>query len=77
MYHAKCPDCDGNYVGEVGGRLGERVCDHSGIDHKSHMLKHSCEKAHKNVSSEAFRTLGNGFSKNRFKRKISEALFNS
>ena len=52
VYHAKWPDCDDNYIGEVGRRLWECVCDHSGKDHKSHMLKHSYEKAHKNVSSE-------------------------
>ena len=52
VYHAKWPDCDDNYIGEVGRRLWEFVCDYSGEDHKSHMLKHSYEKAHKNVSSE-------------------------
>ena len=44
VYHAKCHDCDDNYIEEVGRRLGEHVCDHSGKDHKSHMLKHSFEK---------------------------------
>ena len=33
------------------------------------MLNHSYEKVYKNVSLEDFRVLGNGFSKNRFKRK--------
>ena len=39
------------------------------------MLKQSYEKANKNVSSKDFCILGNGFSKNRYKRKISEVLF--
>ena len=75
MHHTKYPDCDDNYIEEVARRLVERVCDHSVQDHKSHILKHSYENAHKNEPKEDFCILGNGFSKNRFKRKISEALF--
>ena len=75
VHRAKCLECDNNYTGEIGRRLGEHVCYHSGKDHKSHILKHKNKKAHKNVSSEDFCILGNGFSKNRFKRKISEVLF--
>ena len=43
MYHAKYHECDENYIEEVGRRLGHRVYDHNGKDHKSHMLKHSLE----------------------------------
>ena len=75
LFHAKCPDCDNNYIGEVGKKLGECVCENTSKDHKSHMIKHSYEKEHKNVFSEDFHILGNGFPKYRFKRKISEALF--
>lgn len=43
MYHANFPTCDDNYIEAVRRRLGGRVCDHSGKDHKSQMLKHSYE----------------------------------
>ena len=66
VYHVTCPDR------EVGISLRERVCDHNGKDHKLHMLKHSYEKAHKNVPSDDFRILGNGFPENRFKMKYQK-----
>ena len=48
VYHAKCPIefCDENYIGESGRRIAERVKDHNGRDHKSHILKHSLEIGH-------------------------------
>ena len=66
---------ENNNIGKVGRRLGVSVFDDIGKDHKSHMLKHSYEKTHKILSSDDFRIPGVGFSKSRFKRKISEALF--
>ena len=63
VYHAKCHDCDDNYTGEVGRRLGEHICDQSGKDNKLQMLKLSCEKALKNVSLKDFHIVGNSFSK--------------
>ena len=39
------------------------------------MLKHSLENNHKQVSFEDFRILRNGYTNNKIKRKISEALF--
>ena len=43
MYHEKCPSelCDKNYIGGSGQGILERVKDHNGRDHKSHILKHS------------------------------------
>ena len=39
------------------------------------MLKHSLENCHKQVSSEDFRILRNGYTNSKIKRKISKALF--
>ena len=75
VYYVKCPECQEDYIGEIGRRLHERICDHSGKDSKSHMLKHSLENNHKQVSFEDFRILRNGYTNSKIKRKISEALF--
>ena len=75
VYYVKCPECQEDYIGEIGRRLHERICDHSGKDSKSHMLKHSLESKHKQVSFEDFRILRNGYTNSKIKRKISEALF--
>ena len=76
VYYVKCPECQEDYIGEIGRRLHERICDHSGKDSKSHMLKHSLENNHKQVSFEDFRILRNGYTNSKIKRKISEALKN-
>ena len=75
VYYVKCPEYQEDYIGEIGRRLHERICDHSGKDSKSHMLKHSLENNHKQVSFEDFRILRNGYTNSKIKRKISEALF--
>ena len=56
MYHAKCPSelCDENDIGESGRRIAERVKNHNGTDHKSHILKHSLETGHEHVKSSDF-----------------------
>ena len=43
IYYINCtkPSCRGNCVGETGRRIIERIKDHSGRDHTSHMVKHS------------------------------------
>ena len=77
VYEAKCPDsnCNASYVGEVGRRFIRRIHDHAGKDKKSHVLKHSIKRGHNNVDIADFRILAHGFRSNRFKRRISEALF--
>ena len=75
VHYIKYPECREDYIGEIGRRLHERICDHSGKDSKSHMLKHSLENNHKQVSFEDFRILRNGYTNNKINRKISEALF--
>ena len=57
MYHTKCPSelCDKNHVVESGRRIAEKVKDHDGRDHKSHILKHSLLKTgHEHVKSSDF-----------------------
>ena len=75
VYYVKCPECQEDYIGEIGTRLHERICDHSGKNSKSYMLKLSLENDHKNVSFEDFRILWIGYNNSKVKRKISEALF--
>ena len=75
VYYVKCPECQEDYIGEIGRRLHERICDHNGKDSRSHMLKHSLENNQRQVSFEDFRILRNGYTNSKIKRKISEALF--
>ena len=67
FYYVKCPECHEDYIGEIGRRLHERICDHSGKDNKSDMLKHSLENNHKHFSFEGFRILRNGYTNSKFK----------
>ena len=75
VYYVKCPECQEDYIDEISRRLNERICDYSGKDSKSHMLKHCLENNHKHVSLEDFRILRNGYTNSKFKGKILEALF--
>ena len=54
VYYADCPNekCRENYIGESGRRILERIKDHNGRDLKSHILRHSIESGHANVSYE-------------------------
>ena len=62
-------------TGETGRRLHERISDHSGKESKSHMLKHSLENNHKQVSFEDFYILRNAYTNSKFKQEISKAWF--
>jgi len=77
VYRFRCPDenCDVSYIGETGRRFNERILDHAGKDTKSHVLKHAKEKDHELASHEHFEMLGSNFHGNKYKRRISEALF--
>ena len=75
VYYVKCPECHEDYIGEIRRRLHEQIFDYNGKDRKSHMLKHSLENNHKQVSFEDFRILQNRYTNSKIKRKISEALF--
>ena len=67
VYYVKCPECQEDYIGEIGRRLYEQIYGHSGKDSKSHMLKNYLENNHKQVSFEDFRILPNGYTNNKIK----------
>ena len=73
--YVTCPECQEDYIGEIDRKPHERICDHSGKDSKSHMLKHSLENKHKQVSFEDFCIIQNSYTNSKFKQKISEELF--
>ena len=72
----KCTEktCSENYLGDTARSINERVSKHVGKDKKSHMSRHTLQSDHPSVSLNEFKILGKGFSNNRVKRKISEAL---
>ena len=63
-----------DYIGESARRIIERVKDYGGRDTKSHVLKHSSEIEHVEVTQEDFKIIGSNFENNRLKRKITGAL---
>ena len=57
-------------------QITERIKDHNGRDHTSHVLKHSIEKSHKNVNTVDFKKIiDKNFHNNKRKRKTAEALW--
>ena len=66
--------CSDDYIGESARRIMDRVKDHDGQDTKSHVLKHSSEKEHVEVTQEDFKIIDSNCKNNRLKRKIAEAL---
>ena len=67
-------NCSDDYVGESARRIIERAKDHGERDTKSHVLKHSSEKEHIEVTQEVFKIIVSNFKNSRLKRKIAEAL---
>ena len=76
MYYDACSNetCRENCIGESGRRISERIKDHNGRDLKSHILRHSVESGHANVSYEDFKIIAKNFNNNSWKRKIAESL---
>ena len=54
--------------------MQERIKDHNGRGHKSHMLKHSTEK-HDNAAQENFKIIAKNSRNNKWKQKISQSLW--
>ena len=77
VYDVKCtePSSHDNYVGETGRRITERIKDHSGRDHTSHMVKHNVETSHTDVNTANFKIIDMNFSNNKRKQKIAESLW--
>ena len=61
-YLVKCPEktYSGNYLGETGRKINERVLEHAGKDKKS-------QSGHPSVSLSEFKILRQGFNNNRVK----------
>ena len=77
IYHTKCPEPTRNddYLGESDRGIIERIKDHTGRDHASHVLKHSIENSYKNVNTIDFKIIDKDFHNNKRKRKIAEAFW--
>ena len=78
----KCPDqsCNQDYLGETGRRIIQRTTDHSGKDKHSHLQQLylsmlDCNENHKHVNLDNIKVTDSGYHNNRFKRKMSEALY--
>ena len=67
VYYVKCPECQEDYIEEIGRRFHKRICDFNGKDSKSHMLKHSPENNHAQVSFEDFRIFRNSYTTSKIK----------
>ena len=76
VYYAYCPNktCREKYIGERGRRISERIKNHNVGDLKSHILRHSIESGHANVSYEDFKIIAKNFNRNSWKPKIVELL---
>ena len=76
LYRSVCgtDNCTEDYIGETGRRVIERVKDHNGRDHHSHLVKHVVEANHIPVTTNNFTILNSGYRNNKRKRKIAEAL---
>ena len=75
VYCADCPNetCRENYIGESGRRISKRIKDHIGRDLKSHILRHSVESGHVNVSYD-FKIMVKNFNNTSRKSKTAESL---
>ena len=67
-------NCSDDYIGKSARLIIERVKDHGGRDTKLHILKHTSEKEHVELTKEDFKIIGSHFNNDRLKRKIAEAL---
>ena len=67
------PSCRDNYVGETGRKILERIKDHSGRDHASHMVKHNIETSHTDVNTANFKIIDINFSNNKRTWKIAKS----
>ena len=57
VYKYNCADCSSTYIGETARRLEERVLDHNKRDKNSHVLKHSRERNHRDITINDIKVL--------------------
>ena len=76
IYSKKCqkPICNEDYLGETGRIIMERTADHCGKDKQSHLLKHGLISNHSVVDLKDLKVIDKNYYRNKYKRKISEAL---
>ena len=77
VYKYKCQqtDCEATYIGETARRFSERIKDHCGRDHKSHVFLHTLETGHQEPTKEAFSIISkNNKLNNYFVRSVVESL---
>ena len=67
--------CHSFYLGKTGHRIIEKAADHNGKDKHTHLFKHASNESHKHVHLDNIKVIDSGYHNNRFKRKISEALY--
>ena len=60
---------------DTGRRLLEQIDEHRRKNKKSHTYQHSVNSNHALLTHDDFTILNLGYKHNKFKRKISEALF--
>ena len=63
-----------DYLGETGKRIMEKLADKD-KDEQSHLLRHALNSNHKTVDLKDLKIVDSSYHKNRFSRKISEALY--
>ena len=77
VYYSKClePTYNEDYLVKTGRRITERSADHCDKDKQSHLLRHLLNNNHKTVDLKDFKITDSSYHNNKFKRKISEALY--
>ena len=66
--------CNENYIGECARRFYERVKDHNGHDHSSHLVKDAVETDHLPVDTGNFEVIGSGYRNKVRHKKIVDTL---
>ena len=77
IYFSKClePNCDKDYLGEIGRRRIERAAAHCGKDKQSHLLKHALISNHPVVDFKDLKKIDKNYHGNKYNSKISEAFY--
>ena len=63
-----------DYLVKIGRTINERSADHC-KDKQSHLLRHALNNNHKTVDLKDLKIIDSNYHNNKFKQKISEALY--